>query len=97
MSDKYPPKMPCAKRKFGSETFNQIRQMKRFVNNSILEITDRFIPECLTGECTTQPALRATSSSVGVDFGLGRQLQRCYCSFVVSEICEGPAPLAEGN
>jgi len=53
--------------------------------------------DLLTGECTTQPALRATSGSVCVDFELGRQLQRCYCSFVVPEICEVPAPLAEGN
>jgi len=44
-----------------------------------------------------QPALRATSGSVCVDFELGLQLQRCYCSFVVPEICEVLAPLAEGN
>ena len=53
--------------------------------------------DLLTGECTTQPALRATSGSVCVDFELGNQLQRCYCSFVVPEICEVPAPLAECN
>jgi len=56
-----------------------------------------YFANLLTGECTTQPALRATSGSVCVDFELGHQLQRCYCTFVVPEICEVPAPLAEGN
>jgi len=49
----------------------------------------------LTGEGTTQPDLRATSRSVCVDFELSHQLQRCYCFFVVPEICEVPAPLKE--
>jgi len=53
--------------------------------------------DLLTGECTTQPALRAPSGSVGTDFELGHQLQRWYCFFVVPESCEVPAPLAEGN
>jgi len=44
-----------------------------------------------------QPALRATSGSVCVEFELGHQFQRCYCSFVVPEIVEMLAPLAEGN
>jgi len=44
-----------------------------------------------------QPGLRATSGSVCVDFELGPQVQRCYRSFVVPEICGVPAPLAEGN
>jgi len=39
--------------------------------------------------------VRATSSSICVDFELGHLLQRCYCSFVVPEICEVPALLAE--
>jgi len=47
-----------------------------------------------TSECATQPALRATSGSACVDFELGHQLKRCYCSFVVREIREVPAPLA---
>jgi len=50
-----------------------------------------------SGESATQNALRATSGSVCVDFELGHQLQRCYCFFVVLEICEVLAPLAEGN
>jgi len=45
----------------------------------------------LTGECTTQLALRANSGSVCVDFELGHQLQYCYRSFAVPEICEVPA------
>ena len=53
--------------------------------------------DLLTGECTTQPALRTTSGSVCVVFELGHQLQRFHCSFVVPEICEVPALLAEGN
>ena len=53
--------------------------------------------DLLTGECTMQLALRANSGSVCVDFELGHPVQRCYCCFVVPEICEVPAPLAEGN
>ena len=55
------------------------------------------LSDFLNGECVTQPALRATSGSARVDFELGHQPQRCYCSFVVPEICEVPAPLVEGN
>ena len=40
--------------------------------------------DLLTGECTTQPALRVTSGSVCVDFEPGHQLQRCYCSSILN-------------
>jgi len=53
--------------------------------------------DLLTGEYTTQPALRTPSGPVGIDFELGHHLQDWYCSFVVLENCEVPAPLAEGN
>jgi len=51
----------------------------------------------LTGEFAKQPSLRATSGSACVDSEFGHQPQRCCCSFVVPEIYEAPAPLAEGN